>query len=130
MMTDPIADMFTRIRNALQARHPRVDVPRSKLKLRIAEILKEEGFIRNFRVVEDASQGVIRILLKYHEGNGAIHGIKRVSRPGLRVYVPSDEIPRVLNGLGIAILSTSKGLVTDAFCREKNVGGEVLGHVW
>jgi len=130
MMTDPIADMFTRIRNALQARHPRVDMPNSKMKVRIAEILKEEGFIRNFRTVEQGPQGVLRLLLKYHDGEGAIHGIRRISKPGLRVYVQTDEVPRVLNGLGTAILSTSQGLATDVTCREKRVGGEVLGYVW
>lgn len=130
MMTDPIADMFTRIRNALQAKHPRVDMPNSKIKVRIAEILKEEGFIRNFRTVEQGPQGVLRLLLKYHDGEGAIRGIRRISKPGLRVYVPTDEVPRVLNGLGTAILSTSHGLATDVTCREKRVGGEVLGYVW
>lgn len=130
MMTDPIADMFTRIRNALQARHPRVDVPQSKIKVRIAEILKEEGFIRNFRTVEKGAQGILRMQLKYQDGVGAIHGIRRISKPGLRVYVSTDEVPWVLNGLGTAILSTSQGLATDATCREKRVGGEVLGYVW
>lgn len=130
MMTDPIADMFTRIRNALQAKHPRVDVPKSKIKVRIAEILKEEGFIRNFRTVEKGAQGILRMQLKYQDGEGAIHGIRRISKPGLRVYVSTDEVPRVLNGLGTAILSTSQGLATDVACREKRVGGEVLGYVW
>ncbi|QPJ61763.1 MAG: 30S ribosomal protein S8 [Candidatus Nitronauta litoralis] len=130
MMTDPIADMFTRIRNALQAKHPRVDVPKSKIKVRIAEILKEEGFIRNFRTVEQGAQGILRMQLKYQDGEGAIHGIRRISKPGLRVYVSTDEVPRVLNGLGTAILSTSQGLATDVACREKRVGGEVLGYVW
>ncbi len=130
MMTDPIADMFTRIRNALQAKHTRVDIPQSKIKVRIAEILKEEGFIRNFRTVEQEPQGILRLLLKYHDGQGAIQGIRRISKPGLRVYVSTDEVPRVLNGLGTAILSTSRGLATDVTCREKRVGGEVLGYVW
>ncbi len=130
MMTDPIADMFTRIRNALQAKHPRVDVPQSKIKVKIAEILKEEGFIRNFRTVEKGAQGILRMQLKYQDGVGAIHGIRRISKPGLRVYVSTDEVPRVLNGLGTAILSTSQGLATDATCRDKRVGGEVLGYVW
>ena len=130
MMTDPVADMFTRIRNALQARHARVEIPRSKMKVRIAEILKEEGFIRNFRVIESGPQGKIRLLLKYQDGEGAIHGIRRISKPGYRVYVPNEDVPRVLNGLGVAIISTSKGLITDANCREQGVGGEVLGYIW
>ncbi len=130
MMTDPVADMFTRIRNALQAKHARVEVPKSKIKVRIAEILKEEGFIRNFRVVDDGPQGRLRLLLKYQDGQGAIHGIKRISKPGYRVYVPNEEVPQVLNGLGVAIISTSRGVTTDTQCREQGIGGEVLGYIW
>jgi small subunit ribosomal protein S8 len=130
MMTDPIADMFTRLRNGLQAGHKQVDLPNSKMKTRIAEILKEEGFIKNFRKADDNKQGLLRVYLKYEGGGGAIHGIRRISKPGLRVYVPRDEVPRVLNGLGVAILSTSHGVMTDNHCREKGVGGEVLGYVW
>jgi small subunit ribosomal protein S8 len=130
MMTDPIADLFTRIRNGLMVRHPRVDVPGSKMKTRIVEILKEEGYIKNFRVYQDNLQGIIRVYLKYQDDQSVIRGIKRISKPGRRNYVKRDEIPKVLNGLGMAILSTSSGVMTDQECREKGVGGEVLGHVW
>jgi small subunit ribosomal protein S8 len=130
MMTDPIADLFTRIRNGLMVRHPRVDVPGSKMKTRIVEILKEEGYIKNFRVYQDNLQGIIRVYLKYQDDQSVIRGIKRISKPGRRNYVRRDEIPKVLNGLGMAILSTSSGVMTDQECREKGVGGEVLGHVW
>lgn len=129
-MTDPIADLFTRIRNAIQAEHPKVDIPKSKMKVRIAEILREEGFIKNFKVAEDNKQGWLRVYLKYKDGESSIHGIKRISKPGRRVYVDKDKIPKVLNGLGVAIVSTSSGVVTDGICREKGVGGEVLGYVW
>ena len=129
-MTDPIADLFTRIRNALQAEHPKVDIPNSKMKVRIVEILRDEGFIKNFKVAEDNKQGWLRIYLKYKDGDAAIQGIKRISKPGRRVYVNKDTIPRVLNGLGVAIVSTSSGVVTDGVCREKGVGGEVLGYIW
>jgi small subunit ribosomal protein S8 len=111
-------------------RHPRVDVPGSKMKARIVEILKEEGYIKNFRIYEDNLQGIIRIYLKYAGDKPVIRGIKRVSKPGRRNYVKRDEIPKVLNGLGLAILSTSSGVMTDEKCREKGVGGEVLGLVW
>jgi small subunit ribosomal protein S8 len=130
MMTDPIADLFTRIRNGLMVRHPRVDVPGSKMKTRIVEILKEEGYIKNFRIYEDDLQGIIRVYLKYQGEQSVIRGIKRISKPGRRNYVKRDKIPRVLNGLGMAILSTSSGVMTDHDCREKGIGGEVLGHVW
>jgi small subunit ribosomal protein S8 len=110
--------------------HPRVDVPGSKMKTRIAEILKEEGYIKNFRVYQDNLQGIIRIYLKYKDEESVIRGIKRISKPGRRNYVGRGEIPKVLNGLGLAILSTSSGVMTDEKCREKGVGGEVLGHVW
>ncbi|MBT3367431.1 MAG: 30S ribosomal protein S8 [Nitrospina sp.] len=130
MMTDPIADLFTRIRNGLMVGHPRVDVPGSKMKARIVEILKEEGYIKNFRIYKDNLQGIIRVYLKYKGDESVIRGIKRVSKPGRRSYVGRDDIPKVLNGLGVAILSTSSGVLTDQECREKGVGGEVLGHIW
>ncbi len=130
MMTDPIADLFTRIRNAIQVRHPKVDMPNSKMKIRIAEILQNEGFIKNFKVAKDNKQGVLRMYLKYVKGEPSIRGIKRVSTPGRRDYVGKESLPKVLNGLGVAIVSTSSGVVTDEVCREKGVGGEVLGHVW
>ena len=130
MMTDPIADLFTRIRNGLMVKHDAVIMPNSKMKTRIAEILKDEGFIRNFRVREDDKQGVLKVYLKYHDGDAAIRGIKRISKPGRRTYVSARGIPRVLNGLGIAIITTSSGVMTDELCREKGVGGEVLGYIW
>lgn len=129
-MTDPIADLFTRIRNGLMVGHEKVDLPSSKMKVRIVEILKDEGFIRHFRVFEDSKQGILRVYLKYADENPVINGIKRISTPGRRNYVNKDHIPKVLNGLGLAIISTSSGVVTDAVCREKGIGGEVLGHVW
>ena len=129
-MTDPIADLFTRIRNGLMVGHDKVDLPSSKIKVRIAEILKEEGFIRHFRVFEDSKQGVLRVYLKYVDESPVINGIKRISTPGRRNYVNKDKIPKVLNGLGMAIISTSSGVLTDRVCREKGIGGEVLGHVW
>ena len=130
MMTDPIADLFTRVRNGLMVQHGAVEMPNSKVKRRIAEVLKEEGFIKNFQVREDGKQGVLKLYLKYHNGDAAIRGIKRISKPGRRTYVSSRDIPRVLNGLGIAIITTSSGVMTDQLCREKGVGGEVLGYVW
>ena len=129
-LTDPIADLFTRIRNGIQAEHPKVDIPNSRMKIRIVEILRDEGFIKDFKVAEDNKQGWLRIYLKYKEGEPAIHGIKRISKPGRRVYVNKDKVPRVLNGLGVAIVSTSSGVITDGLCREKGVGGEVLGYIW
>jgi len=130
MMTDPIADLFTRIRNGQMVRHPRVDIPGSKMKKRIVEILKDEGYIKNFRYYEDGKQGILRVYLKYQNDEPVIRGIERVSKPGRRNYVGRDTIPRVLNGLGLAIVSTSSGIFTDEQCREKGVGGEVLGRVW
>ena len=131
MMTDPIADMLTRIRNGSNAKHESVDVPASNIKKEIAQILLDEGFIKGFDVIEDGKQGIIRIELKYGKHNEKVlSGIKRISKPGLRVYVKSDEIPRVLGGLGIAILSTSKGVMTDKRARKERVGGEVLCYVW
>jgi small subunit ribosomal protein S8 len=129
--TDPIGDMLTRIRNASSARHEKVLVPRSGLKIRIAEVLKEEGFIRDYLVHEEGPQGAITILLKYSaDREPAISDIKRVSKPGLRRYVPTDSIPRVLNGMGIAILSTSKGVLVDREARKQKVGGELICTVW
>lgn len=130
-ITDPVADMLTRIRNANSAKHEIVDIPASNLKKAIANILLEEGYIKGFEVVEDSKQGIIRIALKYaHNKQGSISGIKRISKPGLRVYAGRDEIPKVLGGLGIAIISTSKGLMTDKKARQQGMGGEVLAFVW
>ena len=129
--TDPIADMLTRIRNANSAKHKTVDVPASKMKTAIAEILFREGYIKSFEVISNENQGIIRITLKYDEkGTRVIDGIKRISKPGLRVYAGKEELPRVLNGLGIAIISTSKGLKTDKEAREAGMGGEVLAYIW
>ena len=129
-ITDPIADMLTRIRNAGSAKHESVDVPASKMKKAIAEILLEEGYIKNFQIINDGTQGVIRITLKYNGKEKVITGLRRVSKPGLRVYAGADELPRVLKGLGIAIISTSKGIMTDKAARAAHVGGEVLAFVW
>jgi small subunit ribosomal protein S8 len=130
-MSDPIADMLTRIRNASRAEHEKVDIPASKLKARIAEILKEEGFIKNFRIIEDRKQGTLRVYLKYGAGNEKmISGLIRVSTPGRRVYVTHDKVPTILAGMGITILSTSKGVLTDREVRKEKVGGEVLAYVW
>ena len=129
--TDPIADMLTRIRNANSAKHKTVDVPASKMKNAIAEILFKEGYIKSFEVINNENQGIIRITLKYDEkGTRVIDGLKRISKPGLRVYASKDELPKVLNGLGIAIISTSKGLKTDKEARELGIGGEVLAYIW
>ncbi|MFD1428208.1 small subunit ribosomal protein S8 [Kroppenstedtia sanguinis] len=131
VMTDPIADMLTRIRNANQVRHESLELPASKLKREIADILKREGFIRDAEYIEDGKQGVLRIFLKYGPNNErVITGLKRISKPGLRVYVNKNEIPRVLRGLGIAVLSTSKGVMTDKEARQSSVGGEVLAYIW
>ena len=129
-ITDPIADMLTRIRNANAARHATVDVPASNMKKAIAEILLEEGYIKNYQVVQDGVQGTIKITLKYNEKAQVIKGLRRVSKPGLRVYVGAEDLPRVLKGLGIAIISTSKGIMTDKKARAANVGGEVLAFIW
>ncbi|MEJ2470188.1 MAG: 30S ribosomal protein S8 [Desulfuromonadales bacterium] len=130
-MTDPIADMLTRIRNAGMAQHPKLDIPSSNVKVAVAEVLKNLGYIKNFKVVSDDLQGVLRVYLKYDDNNNTvIHEISRVSRPGRRVYVKHNEIPQVKNGLGAAILSTSKGVMDDAAAREAQVGGEVLCTVW
>ena len=130
-ITDPIADMLTRIRNASSAKHETVDVPASNMKKEIAEILLNEGYIKNYQVIEDSTQGVIRIALKYGANKTkVISGIKRVSKPGLRIYASKEELPKVLRGMGIAIISTSKGIMTDKEARRQNVGGEVLAFVW
>ena len=131
-ITDPIADMLTRIRNANNAKHDTVDIPASNMKKAIAQILLDEGYIKNFQTINDGTQGVIRITLKYVQPGKekVITGLRRVSKPGLRVYAGADELPRVLRGLGIAIVSTSKGVMTDKKAREAHVGGEVLAFVW
>lgn len=131
VMSDPIADMLTRIRNANIVRHETVEIPASKVKREIAEILKKEGFIRDAEYIEDNKQGIIRLFLKYGpKSERVITGLKRISKPGLRVYTKSQEIPRVLGGLGIAIISTSKGVMTDKEARQNKAGGEVVCYVW
>ena len=129
-ITDPIADMLTRIRNAGAAKHASVEIPASNMKKSIAEILLQEGYIKNFQIVNDGVQGVIKVTLKYNGSAAAIAGLRRVSKPGLRVYAGADELPYVLKGLGVAIISTSKGVMTDKKARAANVGGEVLAFVW
>ncbi len=130
-MTDPIADMLTRIRNANMAKHETVDIPASNSKKEIANILLEEGFIRGFNIIEDGKQGIIRMQLKYGRSKEkVITGIKKISKPGLRVYAKKDEVPKVLGGLGIAIISTSKGIITDKTARNEGVGGEVIAYIW
>ena len=131
VMTDPIADMLTRIRNAVMANHDEVEVPASKMKLEIARVLAQEGFIRGYELIDDGKQGILRIKLKYGPNRErVIHGIKRVSKPGRRIYVKKDEIPRVMGGLGIAILSTSRGIMADREARRLGIGGEVICYVW
>ncbi len=129
-MSDVIADMLTRIRNANNARHETVDVPASNMKKAIAEILLNEGYIKGYQIVEDGKQGIIRIALKYVGKQKVIHGIRRVSKPGLRIYSNCEDIPKVMNGLGTVIVSTSKGIMTDKKARRENVGGEILAFVW
>ena len=130
-ISDVIADMLTRIRNANSAKHESVDVPASNMKKAIADILKEEGYIANYQIVEDGKQGIIRITLKYGRGKQrVIQGLRRVSKPGLRIYSNCEDMPKVMNGLGIAIVSTSKGIMTDKQARKANVGGEILAFVW
>lgn len=130
-ITDPIADLLTRIRNANTSKHESVDVPASNMKKAIVEILNDEGYIKNYQIIEDGKQGVIRITLKYGPKNErVISGLKRVSKPGLRIHAGADELPRVLKGLGIAIISTSKGIMTDKKARAEHIGGEVLAFVW
>ena len=130
-ITDPIADMLTRIRNANTSKHATVDVPSSNIKKAIAQILADEGYIKSFEEIKDEKQGIIRITLKYDEkGKKVISGLKRISKPGLRIYVNKDELPEVLNGLGIALISTSKGIKTDREARKEGLGGEVLAYIW
>ena len=130
MLTDPIADMLTRIRNAVRRKADKVDMPASRMKLDIAKILKEEGFIRAYKILKFKKQGILRLNLKYAESESIITNLKRISKPGRRVYVGSKDVPRVMAGVGIAILTTSKGLMTDEVARRENVGGEVLCHIW
>lgn len=131
VMTDPIADFLTRIRNANMVKHESVEIPASKIKRDIAEILKREGFVRDVEYIEDDKQGVIRVFLKYStDKERVISGLRRISKPGLRKYVKADAVPKVLNGLGIAILSTSEGVITDKEARAKKIGGEVIAYVW
>jgi small subunit ribosomal protein S8 len=129
-VTDPIADYLTRIRNAMQARHKKVDVPASRLKRDLTKILLQHKYISNFTEVQDDKQGILRIYLKYNEGRGVINGIERVSTPGRRVYSDSEKLPRVLSGLGIAVISTSRGVMTDKEARRQHVGGEVVCRIW
>ena len=129
-LSDPIADMLTRIRNASNASRERVDIPASRTKNEIARILKEQGYVKNLKIIDDGKQGVLRVYLKYDENNRGVINLKRISKPGRRVYVDRLHVPRVLNGLGVSILTTSKGILTDGEAREANVGGEVLCYVW
>lgn len=130
MVTDPIADMLTRIRNAITIRAEKVDIPASRMKLEVVKILKEEGYIRAYKILKDEKQGILRVALKYIDGNSVITGLKRVSKPGRRFYVGRKEVPKVMGGVGIAILTTSKGVLSDNVCRRENVGGEVICYVW
>jgi small subunit ribosomal protein S8 len=130
MLTDPIADMLTRIRNAIMIRSDKVDIPASRMKLDIAKILKEEGFIRAYKIIKDNKQGVLRISLKYVDGESVISGLKRVSKPGRRVYVGYRDIPVVMGGIGIGILTTPKGIMSDQSCRREKAGGELLCYIW
>jgi len=130
MLTDPIADMLTRIRNSVRIKSEKVDIPISKIKLEIAKILKEEGFIRAYKILKDRKQGILRVIPKYIDSQSVISGLKRISKPGRRVYVGGDEIPKVMGGLGVAILTTSKGVLSDKTCRNEGVGGEVICYVW
>ena len=130
LVTDPIADMLTRIRNANQAKHENVTMPASRLKLEILAVLKNEGYISEYEKVEDGKQGIIKVTLKYNNKDRVIKGIKKISKPGLRVYAKSSELPKVLNGLGVAIISTSNGIMTDREARSKKLGGEVIAFVW
>lgn len=130
MMTDPVSDMLTRIRNALQIRAEKVDIPASKMKVDIARILKEERFIKTYKILKDKRQGILRLVPRYVESESVMSGLKRISKPGRRIYVGSKEIPKVMGGVGIAILTTSKGIMSDKGSRREGVGGEVICHVW
>jgi small subunit ribosomal protein S8 len=131
MLTDPIADMLTRIRNSILIKSEKVDIPASRLKVEIAKIMKEEGFIKSYKIIKDRKQGVLRVTLKYAQDNKPIvEGLKRISKPGRRVYVGKDEVPSVMSGMGIAVVTTPKGILTDKACRREGVGGEVLCYIW
>jgi small subunit ribosomal protein S8 len=130
MVTDPIADMLTRLRNGIRIKSEKVDIPASRMKVEIARILKEEGFIKTYKILKDKRQGILRIIPKYINNESAISGLKRVSKPGRRVYVGRKEMPSVMGGVGIAILTTSKGILSDKACRREGVGGEVICYVW
>jgi small subunit ribosomal protein S8 len=131
MMTDPIADMLTRIRNSVLIKAEKVDIPASRLKVEIAKIMKEEGFIKSYKIIKDKKQGILRVTLKYTQDNRPIvEGLKRISKPGRRVYVGKDEVPSVVGGMGIAVMTTPKGILTDKVCRREGVGGEVLCYIW
>ncbi|MGB9716080.1 MAG: 30S ribosomal protein S8 [Thermodesulfovibrionales bacterium] len=130
MLTDPIADMLTRLRNAIRIKAEKVDIPASKMKVEIARILKEEGFIKTYKILKDKRQGILRIMLKYIDNECAISGLKRISKPGRRVYVGKRETPKVMGGVGIAILTTSRGILSDKACRREGVGGEVICYIW
>jgi small subunit ribosomal protein S8 len=130
MLTDPIADMLTRIRNAAMIRAEKVDIPASRIKLELAKILKEDGFIRAYKILKDKKQGILRLTLKYVDNENVISGLKRVSKPGRRVYVGKNEIPRVMGGVGIAVLTTPRGILSDRTCRRDGIGGEVICYVW
>jgi small subunit ribosomal protein S8 len=131
MMTDPIADMLTRIRNSILIKAEKVDIPASRLKVEIAKIMKEEGFIKSYKIIKDKKQGILRVTLKYTPDNRPIvEGLKRISKPGRRVYVGKDEVPSVVGGMGIAVMTTPKGILTDKTCRREGVGGEVLCYIW
>jgi small subunit ribosomal protein S8 len=130
MLTDPIADMLTRIRNAIRIKAEKIDIPLSKMKLEVAKILKEEGFIRAYKILKDKKQGILRVIPKYLDNESVISGLKRISKPGRRVYVGTNGIPRVMGGLGIAIITTSKGILSDKVCRRDGVGGEIICYVW
>jgi small subunit ribosomal protein S8 len=131
MMTDPIADMLTRIRNSVLIKAEKVDIPASRLKVEIAKIMKEEGFIKSYKIIKDKKQGILRVTLKYTQDNRPIvEGLKRISKPGRRVYVGKDEVPSVVGGMGIAVMTTPKGILTDKTCRREGVGGEVLCYIW
>lgn len=131
MLTDPIADMLTRMRNTLLIRTEKVDIPASRMKVELAKILKEEGFIKSYKIIKDKKQGMLRITLKYTPDNSpVISGLKRISKPGRRIYTGKDEVPKVMDGVGVAVISTSRGVLTDKACRREGVGGEVLCYVW
>lgn len=130
MLTDPIADMLTRIRNAVLIKSEKVDIPTSKVKLEMVKILKEEGFVRAYKILKDKKQGILRVNLKYMDGTSVISGLKRISKPGRRVYADKTAIPRVIGGAGVAIITTSQGVLSDRVCRQKGIGGEVMCYVW